>query len=101
MKMKRLAGIVLGMTIVFSNSALANDFIVDDDGQQCPGAPFVTIQSAVVAASVFPGTQQIRVCPGSYPENVTIGPDADTTYMIFGDGADKVFVLGTGTPGPI
>src|ERR1700722_1722511 len=43
--------------------------VVDDDKVQCPTAEFSTIQSAIDAAS--PG-QQIRVCAGTYAEQVTI-----------------------------
>lgn len=43
--------------------------LVDDDKVQCPTATFTTIQSAVDAAS--PG-DTIRVCPGTYVEQVTI-----------------------------
>lgn len=50
-----LAGSALGDTAAI--------LAVDDDGVQCPGAPFTTIQSAVDAAS--PG-DTIEVCEGSY-----------------------------------
>lgn len=43
--------------------------MVDDDKVQCPMAQYTTIQAAVNAAQ--PG-DVIRVCPGTYPEQVTI-----------------------------
>ncbi len=43
--------------------------VVDDDRQQCPNAQFTSIQAAVLAAQ--PGGH-IRVCPGLYPESVTV-----------------------------
>jgi nitrous oxidase accessory protein NosD len=43
--------------------------VVDDNGAQCPGAAFTTIQSAINAAS--PG-DTIRVCAGTYNEVVTV-----------------------------
>ena len=49
-------------------------FIVDNDHLQCPNAAFTTIQSAVLASG--PG-DLIRVCPGTYSEQVDIGPGHD------------------------
>jgi hypothetical protein len=52
-----------------------NMFIVDDDHLDCPNAQFTTIQSAVDASG--PG-DQIKVCPGTYMEQVQIvGPGHD------------------------
>jgi len=48
--------------------------IVDDDGLDCPNAQFMTIQSAVDAA--MPG-DKIKVCRGTYIEQVTIPPGKD------------------------
>ena len=49
-------------------------YIVDNDHLQCPNAQFTTIQSAVLASG--PG-DLIRVCPGTYQEQVDIGPGHD------------------------
>ncbi len=46
-----------------------SDLTVDDDRVQCPNARYTTIQAAVDAAS--PGGL-IHVCPGTYPEQITI-----------------------------
>jgi hypothetical protein len=43
--------------------------VVDDDGMECPGAPFTTIQAAVTSAI---SGDTIQVCAGTYKENVTI-----------------------------
>ncbi|MBX5480571.1 MAG: right-handed parallel beta-helix repeat-containing protein [Myxococcaceae bacterium] len=42
---------------------------VDDDHQQCKQAQFTSIQAAVLAA---PSGGHIHVCPGLYPETVTV-----------------------------
>ncbi len=52
-----------------SVSANAAEIRVDDNNAECPTAAFNTIQAAVNAAN--PG-DTIRVCPGTYPEQVTI-----------------------------
>lgn len=43
--------------------------LVDDDKVQCPSATFTSIQAAVLAAS---SGDRIKVCPGTYPEQVKI-----------------------------
>jgi nitrous oxidase accessory protein NosD len=45
------------------------ELVVDDDGAQCPGAAYVSLQAAVDAAR--PG-DRIAVCPGTYREQVRI-----------------------------
>jgi len=45
------------------------NIVVDDDKVQCPNASFTSIQAAVNAAN--PG-DMIRVCPGTYAEQVVI-----------------------------
>jgi len=54
------------------------DLLVDDDRVQCPTASFRSIQDAINAAS--PGSL-IRVCPGTYPEQLSI----DKSLSIEGD----------------
>src|SRR6476660_6422304 len=51
-----------------------NMFIVDDNLLDCPNAKFTSIQAAVTAAG--PG-DQVKVCPGTYLEQVRIGPGKD------------------------
>jgi parallel beta helix pectate lyase-like protein len=52
-----------------------NMYIVDNDLAQCPNAAYTSIQAAVNASG--PG-DQIRVCPGTYLEQVLIsGPSHD------------------------
>jgi len=60
------------------------DLLVDDDKVQCPTATFTSIQDAINAAS--PGNL-IRVCPGTYPEQLSI----DKSLSIEGD--DGAIVL--------
>jgi len=69
------------------------NLVVDDDKVQCPAAGFTTIQSAVNAAR--PG-DVIRVCPGTYNEQVVISK----SVHIHGD--DGAVVIPTGmTPNAI
>jgi hypothetical protein len=57
-----------------ASSGNNGELVVDDDHAQCPEAQFTSIQAAVTAAG--PGAR-IRVCPGTYQEQVTIGPGKD------------------------
>src|SRR3984957_19471944 len=73
--MKSLKSILFAGVLVMISTGVARAqsgsavLLVDDDRTQCPTAEFSTIQSAIDAAS--PG-QQIRVCAGTYAEQVTI-----------------------------
>jgi len=64
-------------------AASSNDgtLTVDDNGADCPNAQFTTIQSAVDAAA--PGAK-IKVCAGTYVEQVTIpaGKDGLTLFSV-------------------
>jgi parallel beta-helix repeat protein len=48
--------------------------LVDDDKVQCPNAPYMRIQDAVDAAGP---NDTIKVCPGTYNEQVRIGSGRD------------------------
>ena len=63
------SGLVLVLVLSSSRPALAANLFVDDDSVQCPAAGFTTIQDAVDAAA--PG-DRIRVCPGTYDEQISI-----------------------------
>jgi nitrous oxidase accessory protein NosD len=64
-----------------SSPSSANMLTVDDNGLDCPNAQFSTIQAAVTAAS--PGAM-IKVCRGTYAEQVTIpaGKDGLTLFSV-------------------
>jgi Periplasmic copper-binding protein (NosD) len=70
-KMKVFFGFSLVLVLILSSSrpALAASLSVDDDSVECPDAGFTTIQGAVDAAA--PG-DEIRVCPGTYDEQIRI-----------------------------
>lgn len=95
MTKKRVIAFVLWGAIAFTPNAIAQSgsnsapatILVDDDKMQCPDATFSTIQGAVYAAS--PG-EHIRVCAGTYPEQVVI----DKSIVLRAD--DGVFVSPVG-----
>ena len=64
-----LTAMLIGGAAVMTRDASAATLTVDDNGVQCPGAAFTTIQSAVAVAS--PG-DTIKVCAGSYSGDVNI-----------------------------
>lgn len=61
--------LVLALLLVTAPAASAATLKVDDDGVQCPGAPYTTLQAAVASASAG---DNIKVCPGLYGGQVTI-----------------------------
>jgi len=73
--MKSLKSILFAGLLVMISTGVARAqsgsavLLVDDDRTQCPTAEFSTIQAAIDAAS--PG-QQIRVCAGTYNEQLSI-----------------------------
>ncbi len=72
-----------------------DEAVVDDDGVECPDADFTTIQDAIDS-----GVRKVRVCAGTYPENVVIGPDAKVNLQ--GDGQGVTVITGVaGSNGPI
>lgn len=67
----RLAFVALAVTPAF---AAKTTLVVDDDFADCPTATFTSIQSAVAAASAG---DTIKVCAGTYTEQVTIPAGKD------------------------
>jgi parallel beta-helix repeat protein len=63
------SGLVLVLVLSSSRPALAATLVVDDDRVECPNAGFTTIQAAVDAAA---SGDRIRVCPGTYVEQISI-----------------------------
>lgn len=51
------------LSMLAAGPARAATLKVDDDGVQCPGAPYTTLQAAVAAAAAG---EKIKVCPGLY-----------------------------------
>jgi hypothetical protein len=64
-----LFGVMLALFGLGVGPAAASTLVVDDDLVQCPTATFTSIQAAEVAA--LPG-DTIKVCPGTYTENVMV-----------------------------
>ena len=72
----------------FAQRAGAATLVVSNTSPQCARAEFTTIQAAINAAA--PG-DTVRVCPGVYPEQVTIG----TSLKLLGENGAILM------PGPI
>jgi Ca2+-binding RTX toxin-like protein len=67
-----LAGLLVASILQGASSVSAAElWIVDDSTPGCPGVDFSTIQEAVDHPDVDPG-DFIKVCPGVYPETVTV-----------------------------
>lgn len=80
-------------SLAFASSAGAATLAVDDDGADCPAAPYTSIQSAVNAAA--PG-DTVAVCAGDYAEGPgTVGSNAlliTKDLTLKGAGADLVHI---------
>jgi nitrous oxidase accessory protein NosD len=64
-------------------SSSSGMLVVDDNGLDCPNATFTSVQAAVTAAT--PGAK-IKICPGTYIEQVTI-PAGKDGITLFAEGA--------------
>ncbi len=80
-------------SLAFTASAGAATLAVDDDGADCPAAPYTSIQAAVDAAA--PG-DTVTVCAGAYAEGTgQVGTNALTitkSLTLKGAGADLVSI---------
>lgn len=91
--------LLLGI-LLLPAAAHAVVYQVDDDGVDCPNADFSTIQAAVDEAALNTTRDKIRICPGTYAENVTIG--TGNSVILLGAGVGSTVVTGVGgTAGPI
>lgn len=82
-----LIAVLVVSLLLIAPAAASRQWIVDDDGQDCPDADFTAIQAAVSAAA--PG-DHILVCEGTYHERVLI-TKSDLTLHAQG-GPDDVVV---------
>jgi len=64
-----MIAVALGAPAAGASAADAATLLVDNDGAQCAQAAYASIQPAVEAAQ--PG-DTVKVCPGNYPEEVTV-----------------------------
>ena len=97
--MKRLRWIgaaALALAMGVPATASAATISVDDDGLDCPSAPYTSVQAAVDAAS--PG-DIIAICPGTYEEGPATVPAGGANAVIIakmltirGAGASKVTI---------
>jgi nitrous oxidase accessory protein NosD len=75
------------------------DLLVDDDKVQCPAATFASIQDAINAAN--PGSR-IRVCPGTYREQLSINKslriEGDSGAIVLPKGMAANTISSSGTP---
>lgn len=69
MRSRLLGAMIATLALLAVSPASAATLIVDDDGIQCPGAPYTTLQAAVAAAAAG---DKIKLCPGSYGGQVVI-----------------------------
>lgn len=82
----RLVRLLMAIALLAALLALpgpvgAATLVVDDDGVQCPGAPYTTIQAAVNAAG--PG-DTIQVCAGTYLEPAPGPLNINQTLTVLG-----------------
>ncbi|MGH2773819.1 MAG: right-handed parallel beta-helix repeat-containing protein [Actinomycetota bacterium] len=75
-KLALLTGVVvvLGTLVAAPGAVAGTQIVVDDDAAECPNADTTSIQDAVDLAE--PGTS-IKVCPGTYQEQVRIPAGKD------------------------
>ncbi len=81
---RSLAVVALGAVLLAAPARAGNVHYVDDDGMDgfnCAGAPFRTINDALAISA---NGDEIRVCPGVYPEQLVINQDIRLTGEAFG-----------------
>jgi hypothetical protein len=80
-----IAALALLLTYGARRSSAANTLVVDNDNVQCPDATYSSIQSAVWAAN---SGDTIKVCAGTYNEDVFIGDSGPSNLTLNGARAD-------------
>jgi parallel beta-helix repeat protein len=97
-------GLITLSALVAPTLAHAAEFVVDDNGSECPRKPttHTTIQAAVDTAIQVGGQHDIFICSGVYNENVLIDA-GQTALRLTGQSVTTTFIKGTGNnnPGPI
>src|SRR4051812_30293092 len=73
-----LAALSAAVFAVAAGSAMAKELRVDDDGVQCKNADSTTINGAIALAS---SGDKIKVCPGTYVEQVLVPPGKDNLTL--------------------
>jgi parallel beta-helix repeat protein len=66
-----IAGATVAALAFGATPALAKELTVDNDKVECKKADFTSIQAAVTAAQP---KDKVKVCPGTYNEQVIVGP---------------------------
>src|SRR5690242_14345763 len=76
-----------GAVLVPASASAASLRVCPSSG---PGCPFTSIQAAINAAS---GSASVSIAPGTYNENVTIGPSTASPVTLVAEGGPGAVVV--------